>query len=136
LPFEQIIELLHLAANVHTVKLYSIKLYRTDCVSLRQNEIFRIVFNTNTITNVTIIIQLLVALFPRLEYLTINLYNEALEPIARFSLSKHDNNARYLALLCIIQQRRELVGKLRALIESENFLHDFTIKVINRKLYL
>ncbi|CAF1238863.1 unnamed protein product [Rotaria sordida] len=68
----------------------------------------QIIFNTNNVKNITIskeltldIIQLFTILFSRIQYLTINLYEEALEPIARFLLSKPNDNTRHLALLCI-----------------------------------
>ena len=77
--------------------------------SIQQNEIFEIVSNSNIVTNVSIEkectlkeIQLIVTLFPRLECLTINLNEEDLESIARFLLSKANNNPpRYLSSLCI-----------------------------------
>ncbi|CAF2878103.1 unnamed protein product [Rotaria sp. Silwood2] len=141
--FHQVIELLNFTPNVHTLKLNSILLNGSDSVSIQQNATFRIVSNTNIVKNMIIAkestlekIQLLVAIFPRLEYLTINLYREDLETIARFLLSKPNNNTRHLSLLCISKQLRDLVEKLRVLIEVENLLDDFTLKVIHRKLYL
>ncbi|CAF2701888.1 unnamed protein product [Rotaria sp. Silwood2] len=141
--FHQVIELLNFTPNVHTLKLNSILLNGSDSVSIQQNATFQIVSNTNIVKNMIIAkestlekIQLLVAIFPRLEYLTINLYREDLETIARFLLSKPNNNTRNLSLLCISKQLRDLVEKLRVLIEVENLLDDFTLKVIHRKLYL
>jgi len=143
LPFKQVIELLHFTPNIHTLKLDSILLYRTDSVSIQQNDIFQLVSNTTTVTTLTIEkevtfekIQLLVTLFPRLESLTINLYKEALESIARFLLSKSNNNTRYLSSLCISKQRADLIKNLRLLLESEKLLHDYILKSIRRKLYL
>ncbi|CAF4940100.1 unnamed protein product [Rotaria sp. Silwood1] len=82
-PFDQIDELLYSTPNVHTLKLHSILLYRIDSVSMQQKQIFQLVSITNIVKNVIIAkestvekIQLLVALFPRLEYLTINLYTQ------------------------------------------------------------
>ncbi|CAF3703632.1 unnamed protein product [Rotaria sp. Silwood1] len=141
--FEQLIELLQFTPNVHVLKLDSILLYRTDSVSIQQNELSKLVSNMNTITKVTIIkeitlekIQLLTTVFPRMEYLTINLYKEDLQPIARFLLSKSNNNTRYLSSLCISKQRNDLMIILKTLIKSKKLLHDYTLKVINRKLYL
>ncbi|CAF3841478.1 unnamed protein product [Rotaria sp. Silwood1] len=141
--FEQLIDLLQFTPNVHVLKLDSILLYRTDSVSIQQNELSKLVSNMNTITKVTIIkeitlekIQLLTTVFPRMEYLTINLYKEDLLPIARFLLSKSNNNTRYLSSLCISKQRNDLMIILKTLIKSKKLLHDYTLKVINRKLYL
>jgi hypothetical protein len=143
LPFEQLIELLHFTPTIHTLNLDSVLLYRMDSVAIQQNNLFQFVSNTNIVTNLTIDkeitlekIQLLVALFPRLEYLTINLYKETLESIARFLLSKPNDYTRHLSSLCISKQLRVLIQNLRILIESEKLLHDYTLKIINRKLYL
>ncbi|CAF4160252.1 unnamed protein product [Rotaria sordida] len=141
--FEQLIELLQFTPNIHVLKLDSILLYRTDSVSIQQNELSKLVSNMNTITKVTINkevtlekIQLLTTIFSRMEYLTINLYKEDLQPIARFLLSKSNNNTRYLSSLCISKQRNDLMTILKTLIKSKKLLHDYTLKVINRKLYL
>ena len=129
--------------NVHTLKLDSVFLYETDSISIEQTELFRIVSNTNIVTDVTITkestldkIQVLVILFSRLEYLTINLYKEDLESIARFLLSKDNNNTRHLSALCISKQLSSLLEKLRILIESEKLLDDHTLKTISGKVYL
>jgi hypothetical protein len=143
LPFKQVIELLHFTPNIHTLELDSILLYRTDSVSIQQNDIFQLVSNTNIVTTLTINnevtlekIQLLVKLFPRLEYLTINLYKEDLESIVRFLSSKSNNNTRYLSSLCISKQRLDLIKNLRLLLESEKLFNDYILKSIDRKLYL
>jgi hypothetical protein len=138
--FEQLIELLQFTPNVHILKLDSILLYRTDSISIQQNQLSQLVSSMNTITKITISkeitlekIQLLTAVFPRMEYLTINLYKKDLEAIVRFLLSKP---TRYLSSLCISKQRHDLVTTLKNLIESEKLLQDYVLKVINRKLYL
>jgi hypothetical protein len=81
-------------------------------------------------------IQLLTALFPRLEYLIMNLNKEDLESIARFLLSKFNDNTRYLSSLCISKRRRDFAEILKNLLETEDLLPDYTMKVIDRKLYL
>jgi len=141
--FEQLIELLQFKPNVHTLEFDSIVLYRTDSLSIQQNELSQLVSKTNTITKVTISkeitlekIQLLTTIFPRIEYLTINLYKQDLQSIARFLLSKSNKNTRYLSSLCISKQHHDLMTILKNLIKSKKLLHDYTLKVINRKLYL
>jgi hypothetical protein len=141
--FEQLIELLQFTPNVHTLELDSIVLNRTDSLSIQQNQLSQLVSKTNIITKVTISkemtlekIQLLTVVFPRMEYLTINLFKDDLEPIARFLLSKSNNNTRYLSSLCISKQRNDLVTILKSSIKSKKLLRDYVIKVINRKLYL
>ncbi len=102
LSFERVIELLTFTPNVHTLQLDSILLHRTNSISMQQNETFRRVSKMNTITNVTIKrectlekIQLLTALVPRLECLTMHLLKEDLQSKVRLLLSKTNNNTRY-----------------------------------------
>lgn len=141
--FEQLIELLQFMPHVDELKLDSVVLYRTNSLSIQKNELSKLVSNMNKITKVTISkeitlekIQLLTTVFPRIEYLTINLFKEDLKPIARFLLSKPNNNTRYLSSLCISKQRSDLITILKILIKSEKLIRDYTLKAINRKLYL
>ncbi len=101
-------ELLTLTSHMHTLKFDSIQFYEPDSVSVQQSETFILASKTNTLTNVTVEqectldqIQLLTNLFPRVEYLKINLSKENSESILRFLLSKTSNGTRYLSLLCI-----------------------------------
>ena len=142
--FQQLIELLQFTPNVHVLELDSVVLNRTNAVSIQQNQLSQLVSNMNTITKVTINkesnlekIQLLTAIFPRMEYLTINLFKQDLEPIVRFLLSKdNNNNTRYLSSLCISKQRHDLMATLKTLIKLKKLLHNYVLKVINRQLYL
>ncbi|CAF1483193.1 unnamed protein product [Adineta steineri] len=141
--FEKLIQLLQYTSNVHTLKLDSILLYRNTPNSIQQNPLTRLVSEINMITKVTINkeitlekIQLLTAIFPRMENLTINLFGKDLEPIGHFLLSKPNNNTRYLSSLCITKQRHDLMITLKILLESKRHLRDYILKLIDRKLYL
>ncbi|CAF4112902.1 unnamed protein product, partial [Adineta steineri] len=141
--FEKLIELLQFTSIVHTLKLDSILLFRNNSNSIQQNPLTQLVSKTDIITNVTINkeitlekIQLLTAIFPRMENLTINLFKQDLEPIARFLLLKSNNNTPYLFSLCITKQRHDLMIILKNLRKSKKLLRDYILKLINRKLYL
>ncbi|CAF3873796.1 unnamed protein product [Adineta steineri] len=141
--FEKLIELLQFTSNVHTLEFDSIICHRNHFNLIQQNPLTQLVSKTNMITKVTIKknitlekIQLLTGVFPRMENLTINLLRQDLEPIAQFLLSKPNNNTRYLSSLCISKQLNDLMIIMKNLIESKKLLHDYILKVINRKLYL
>ncbi len=141
--FEHLVELLALTPHMHTLKFDSIQFYETNSVSVQQSETFILASKTNTVTKVTVEqectldqIQLLTNLFPRVEYLTINLSKENSESIPRFLLSKTSNGTRYLSLLCISKPCKDLMKQLKILIQSENLLDDYTIKTINGKWFL
>ena len=141
--FDQIIELLSFAPNIHTLKLDAVLLYGADSTAIQQHNLFQLVSGNNIISNLTIVqditveqIQIITALFSRLEFLTISLCEDTLIPIVRFLLSKTNNNTRYLSTLCVAKHRRVLYENLKLLIESENLLDDYTLKLINGKVYL
>ncbi|CAF1566175.1 unnamed protein product [Adineta steineri] len=136
--FEQLIELLQFTSNVHTLKLDSIIiLHRNNSNLIQQNPLTQLVSETNIITKVTIHkeitlekIQLLTAVFRRMEKLTITLFKQDLESIAHFLLSKPNNDTRYLFSSWISKQRSDLMIILINLIRSKK-LCDYILKVIN-----
>jgi len=137
--FQQLIELLQFTSNVHTLTLDSIVLCRADSSSIQRNELFQLVSKTNSVRKVTISkeitlekIQLVIAAFPRMEDLTINLFIQDLKPIAQYLLT----NTRYLSSLCISKQRNDLMTTLQSLIKSKKLLRNYVLKVFNGKLYL
>ena len=137
------IKLLSFTPNIHTLIFQSMSFYANDVISTQQSEIFRLVSNTNTITDITLNyccslqkLQLLVALCPRLQYLTINISLNDLESMTRFLLERAKKNTSHLFLLCISRATNNWIEKLEALIESEVLLDDYMLKLINEKLYL
>jgi hypothetical protein len=141
--FQHVIELLIFTPNVHALQLDFILLHQTNSTSMQQNKTFQIVSKMNTITNLTIKskctlekIQLITALFPRLECLTMGLLKEDLQSIVRFLLSKTNNNTRYLSLLCVLTPWKDLAENLTILIEEEKLLHDYTLQVSSETLIL
>ena len=143
LPFEQMIELLQFTSNINTLKFNSMLLSQIDSISIQQNDVFKLVSKMNIVTNLTIEkeitlkqIQLLVVLFSRLEYLKIDLSEGTFKSIIQFLLSKSNDNTRYLSSLCISKQDKHFMEILTNLLESEKLLDDYTLKVINCKLYL
>lgn len=139
--FENLLELLSLTSNMHTLKLNSIQFYeKIDYVSVQQSETFLLVSKRNIVTNVTIEqectlhqIQLFTNLFLRVEYLTLNLSKENSQLILRYLLSKTSNGIRYLSLLCIlIPTSTDIARELKNVLpSSENLFDDY-----NGKWYL
>ncbi|CAF4984237.1 unnamed protein product [Rotaria sp. Silwood1] len=142
-PFEQIIKLIHFTPNLHTLKLDFLSLNEIYLKLIEQNEIFRYVSNTNKITNIDIgekctleIFQLIMYLFPQVEYLKIRINKKEINQIIRYLFSKTTNKIRRLFFLCISQISKVCLRELNFLIKSENLLNDYSIKYINRDLYL
>ncbi len=142
-PLEQIIELLSFTPNVHTLKLDAILLYGTKSSLIQQTDLFRLVSSANTVSHLTINqrlkldkIQLVTALFSRLECLTIYIGDNDLKPIVRFLLSKSDSTKYRLSSLCFTRRNSAFHRDLEHFISLEKLLNDYTLKFSNEKLCL
>jgi hypothetical protein len=137
---EQIIELLCSTPNVRILILESIHAHPTNHLSIQQSENFRMVSNTNIITNLTIEepctlneTELIVTLCPQLEHLTIRIATQFLKSTLRFLLSKNNN---HLFSLCINNAFGHSVKSLKTFIQSEKLLADYSLKFFEKKLYI
>ena len=143
LLFEQLLEILRYTQHIDTLELHSTIVYPTDSTFVQESDQFQLVSHTNIVTHLMIEkeitldeLQYFSALFPRLESLSISFYEEALELIVSFVLSKANKNTRHLSLLCISRRGRTFVTKVHNLIKSKNLLQYFNSTKINQKLYL
>ena len=141
--FKKMIDLLCFTPNICTLIFQSMPFYKDDHLLIEENETFRRVSDTNTITNITFRdectlekVQVLVALCPRVQHLSIDTLARMTEPITRFLLDKTNPNTRHLCLLCF--PRASTVGwkRLDKLVKSETLLDDYTLRWTRSKLYL
>ncbi|CAF1134906.1 unnamed protein product [Rotaria sordida] len=142
-PFEQSIELLGFTPNLHTLKYDVIIFNETNSKLIQQNNIFQYVSKINKIKNLEIHqsstleeIKMIVNLFPQLEYFKTKMIRKEIELIIRFLLSKNNHQIYHLYYLCILEIPKIYLKKLNMLIKLENLLDDYSIKLINRDLYL
>ena len=138
-PVQQILNLLSLTPNLHTLKWNFQSIDEAKLKLIQQSGTFRSVSNTNKIQNFEILhccsfeeIQFFVNLFPQLKYLKTGVYRKAIVPITRYLLSK----MHHLFILCITDLPKTYSQKLNLLIQSENLLNDYFIKFVDRDLYL
>lgn len=115
----------------------------TNDLSIQEKENFRLVAQKNIIKNVAIEekcvlegIQLIIALCPWLEHLTIRVSRDFFVKILRFLLSKTDENIRHLFSLCFLDLSEELVQSLEFLLESEGLFDDYSFSFFDNKLFL
>jgi hypothetical protein len=141
--FKKMIELLRFTPHLHTLIFESMPFYKNDSMSIEESETFRLVSNTNTITEVTFKdkctlekLQLLLTLCPRVQHLTINILVRNLDSITRFLLNKTNPNTRRLCLLCFSRATSNWLDKLDSLISSETLIDDYTLNLVNSKLYI
>jgi hypothetical protein len=137
------INILHLAPNIHTSKFGSMSIDEKECATIQQNELFKLVSNTNIIKNVISNdgftlekAKLFVALCPRMENLRTFIVRKDFESIVRILLSKSGSSSRQLFFLCIQHVPKLCIRQLKRSIKSEKLLDDYLIDYINRDLYL
>ncbi|CAF1516079.1 unnamed protein product, partial [Rotaria sordida] len=70
------------------------------------------------------------------EYLKTEMMRKDIELIIRFLFSENNHQTHYLYYLCILEIPKIYLKKLNMLIKSENLLDHYSIKFINRDLYL
>ncbi len=142
-PFYEIVKLLRFTPNLHTLKLDNLSTYETSPKLIQESDAFQYALNTNKIKNLEIRlwcsleeIQLIMNLFPQLEYLNITIHRKEIEHIVRYLLSKKNHQTCHLFLLCITQIPKICLRELTMLIKYEKLLDDYFIKFVNRDLYL
>jgi hypothetical protein len=101
------------------------------------------VSNTNQIKNLELLqpyslenIQLIMNLFPQVEYLKIGMNRKEVHQIIRFLFSKIHQKTSRLLFLCISQIPKVCLRELNTLIKRENLLNVYFIKYINRDFFM
>jgi hypothetical protein len=142
-PFGQLIKLLYFTPNLHTLKFGSISFYQNNLMLIQQSDIFLQVSKNNQLKHFDLresctleYIELIMNLFPRLEYLKTGFNRKEIESIGRFLFSKINNKTYHLVLLCISYTPKTYLKKLKMLIKLEKLLDDYFIDLINYGLYL
>ncbi|CAF3013301.1 unnamed protein product [Rotaria sp. Silwood2] len=141
--FVEIFQLLRLTPNLYAFKLDHVSFSDINLNVIKQNEVFQYVSKRNKIKILDFCvwcslneIQLVMNLFPQLEYLKIGMNRKEIQSIIRFLLLKTNDKTQHLFFLCILRIPKIYLKKLNVLIKSENLLHDYRSKFINRDLYL
>jgi hypothetical protein len=142
-PFGQIVQLIRFMPNLHTLKLNFLSFNDPYSRLISTTDIFHYVSKTNKIQNLELHdwcslekIQLIVNLFPQVEYLKTGINRKEIQQIIRFLLLKTKNQTSHLVFLCISHIPKICLRELNRLIKFENLLDEYFIKFINRHLYL
>lgn len=142
-PFEQIVHLIRFTPQLHTLKIYLLSINRKAMIALQENPFFREVSSINRIKHLEVNdrcsfeqIEMFVQLCPNLEYLKIGMKRKETRAIVRYLLTKNNPHTRHLYCLCISQTPRVCLGEMNLLLTSEELRRDYSIKWIQRDLYL
>ncbi|CAF1390135.1 unnamed protein product [Adineta steineri] len=142
--FMDLVKLLSVAVNLHTLKFDYISIDEINPVTIQQDVIFQLVSKTNVVKDLTLkcrssleIVELLFALCPRLQNLELHYnFTDLLRSLMRLILSKTSNNNRHLSSLCFIVETNETEENLKMVIKNDKLLDDYMLKCIDKKVYI
>ncbi|CAF1520734.1 unnamed protein product, partial [Rotaria sp. Silwood1] len=107
-PFEQLLQLLSFTPNLHILKFQSISFNQNNFMLIQQNETFIYVSKINQVKSLDVresctleCIEMIMNLFPQIEYIKTGLNKKEIEPIGRFLFSKINKKIYKLLFLCI-----------------------------------
>jgi hypothetical protein len=142
-PLEEVINLVHFTPNLHTLKFNLLCFNKIKTNVIQQSAIFQYVASTNKIKYLDLHdqcplerVQFIVKLFPKLGYLKIGMKKKETNEIVRFILSNNNIHAGPLSFLCMSQVPKRCFKELNMLIKLENLVDDYSIKFVERDLYL
>ncbi|CAF3926627.1 unnamed protein product [Rotaria sp. Silwood1] len=142
-PLEQIINLIRFIPNLHTLKFNLLCFKKIKTNIIEQSQIFQYVSKTNKIKYLDLDdecslerIQLIMKLFPKLEYMKIGMKKKETNEIVRFILSNNNIQTGPLTFLCMSRLPKRCLKEINILIKSENLVNDYCIKYVDRDLYL
>lgn len=143
ISFEQIIEILASASRMRTLVLESLCFDRCNHLVVKSNDKFRRISEMNVTKHITFEnpctvkdLELLFALCPHVEHLSINIRFTTIKPIAHFLFIDTNPNTRHLFLLCFLNCDKLWLMLWNRFLKSKRILDDYTLKLIDSKLYL
>ncbi|CAF3988763.1 unnamed protein product, partial [Rotaria sp. Silwood1] len=142
-PFEEIIKLLRLTPNLHTIKFDEYSLQEINSNFTKYNILLQDILKKNKIENLVLTgrcslnqIRFIIYVFSKLKYLKIEITGRKISSIVQYLLSKTHNQAQHLFYLCISCTEEVYLEKIKDLIKLKNLLDSYSIEYINYSLHL
>ena len=143
LCIEEFFKLLIASPHIQTLVFFGQSTVKINALLSQPTETFRLATDHNRITNVDVQrrnlienIQFLIRLCPRMQQLTIEVHKSEIETVVQSVLSKTKSYLRHLNLVCMKNTSRLDLRKVKNLIERKELLDRYSIKRINKTLYL
>ncbi|CAF1342622.1 unnamed protein product [Rotaria sp. Silwood1] len=140
-PFEQLLQLLSFTPNLNILKFQSISFNQSNFMLIQQNETFIYVSKMNQVKSLDVresctleCVEMIMNLFPQIEYIKTGLNKKEIEPIGRFLFSKINKKISKLLFLCISYTPKIYLKKLKTFIKLENLLDDYFIDLVDYNL--
>ncbi|CAF1218903.1 unnamed protein product [Rotaria sordida] len=141
------IQIINLLPKLDSLKIYSLPLKQSKCLSTNQTELMSLISNKNQITKVNLEtitnieeVYFLLELCPHIIYLKVDFINNIdIELFVRQILIKINTKCHHqlrLLCFCISAADDQMIKTLQKMIRSEKLLLDYTIKRILNNIYL
>ncbi|CAF4292162.1 unnamed protein product [Rotaria sordida] len=142
-PFEEIIKLLCLTPNLHTLQFDEYSLEEINSNFTKYNTLVQDILKKNKIENLVLTgrcslnqIRFIIYVFSKLKYLEIDINSTKISSIIQYLLSKTHNQAQHLVYLCISCIGEVYLEETKDLIKLKNLLDNYSIEYINHSLHL
>ncbi|CAF4495990.1 unnamed protein product [Rotaria sp. Silwood2] len=142
-PFEEIIKLLCLTPNLHTLQFHEYSLQEINSNFTKYNILLQDILKKNKIENLVLTgrcslnqIRFIIYVFSKLKYLKIEINSTKISSIIQYLLSKTHNQAQHLFYLCISCFEEVYLEETKDLIKLKNLLDNYSIEYINYSLHL
>jgi hypothetical protein len=137
-----IVDMLRLTPNVHTITFTFTTMRGKELSSLQESETFQYVASHNRIKAIVFkqyytmkIVQIMMNLCPRLQYLVFVISQNSLDPTFRYLLTETNQTTRDRFSICIYDVNAKQIEKLQTMIESQELVNNYLIKIVNDKFY-
>ncbi|CAF1672531.1 unnamed protein product [Adineta ricciae] len=141
--FDIFIRLLRLAPNIRTITWESIEKSPKNLLSLVESEDFQLVSQENRIKTITItsrytkkMMEVLVHLCPRVQYISIGRSERSLDATVHYLLSEINDATLRLFSLCIREVYQDWMTYWKDQIKAHGVFDDYSIKIIDKNFYL
>lgn len=140
---KKLIDLLSSIPHVHTLTFQSLPLYKDALLLFEQNQTFQNLSQSNHIQSVTFNdrcnldkVKLLVALCPRIQFLSIHTFARTVESMIEFLLDRNNCNTRALSSLCFTRSSRVWLTRVDQYLKSTRLVDDYTLNSTDSHLQL
>lgn len=139
--FDELINVLYSAPKLHTLKVQRLTTFNLNLSLVEQQPIIQSIIRSNKIKTFHLVetcslqtLKLILILFPNIEHLTIGMNTRDIDDILRELFT--NNNHHHLKFICFTQTPQRCLKEIDYFLTSHGLLRDYSIKLLNRHLFL
>lgn len=140
---DDIFQLLGLMPNLHTVKFASPFIHHSKLTALKESAIFQDISAKNRIRSVYCSdqcsindIEVLMKLFPQVQYLHIGVHRKGIYEIISYIFQNNFRSLHHLVTLCLSEVPKTCLQEVDIYLKVKNLLENYCLKHLNYDLYI